>query len=248
MQPEAPEIEEGAAELRLRCRGWGPGRGELSWSRDGRTLEAADPEGAEPPRIRTEGDQLLIGHPVRSDHARYTCRVRSPFGHAEAAADVSVFCESGYASGRGLGSGRSGSRLPGEEGVVGGPVLAGRGGVPGDPNSPGSDPFPHPDGPDPPVIKVSSDRDATPALYVTKGSNVTLRCTAASRPPADIAWSLADPTEAAVPAGPRLLLPAVGPGHAGAYACLAANPRTGRRRRSLLNLTVAGERGRSGLR
>lgn len=99
MQPEAPEVEEGAAELRLRCMGWGPGRGELSWSRDGRTLEAADPEGAEPPRIRTQGDQLLIGHPVRSDHARYTCRVRSPFGHAEAAADVSVFCESGYASG-----------------------------------------------------------------------------------------------------------------------------------------------------
>ncbi|XP_039105308.1 V-set and immunoglobulin domain-containing protein 10-like [Hyaena hyaena] len=186
VQPEAPEVEEGAAELRLRCMGWGPGRGELSWSRDGRTLEAADPEGAEPPRIRTQGDQLLIGHPVRSDHARYTCRVRSPFGHAEAAADVSVFY-----------------------------------------------------GPDPPVIKVSSDRDATPALYVTAGSNVTLRCTAASRPPADIAWSLADPTEAAVPAGPRLLLPAVGPGHAGAYACLAANPRTGRRRRSLLSLTVA---------
>ena len=46
---------------------------------------------------------------------------------------------------------------------------------------------------------------------------MTLRCSAASRPPADIAWSLADPTEAAVPAGPRLLLPAVGPGHAGAY-------------------------------
>lgn len=45
-----------------------------------------------------------------------------------------------------------------------------------------------------------------------------------------------------MPAGPRLLLPAVGPGHAGTYACLAANPRTSRRRRSLLNLTVAGER------
>ncbi|ELK18476.1 Ig-like domain-containing protein FLJ20674, partial [Pteropus alecto] len=46
VQPEAPETEEGAVELRLRCLG---------------------------------------------DHARYTCRVRSPFGHTEAAADVSVF-------------------------------------------------------------------------------------------------------------------------------------------------------------
>ncbi|XP_047567535.1 V-set and immunoglobulin domain-containing protein 10-like isoform X1 [Lutra lutra] len=186
VQPETPETEEGAAELRLRCLGWGPGRGELSWSRDGRTLEATDPEGAEPPRIRTEGDQLLITRPVRGDQARYTCRVRSPFGHTEAAADVSVFY-----------------------------------------------------GPDAPVIKVSSDRDAAPALYVTAGSNVTLRCTATSRPPADITWSLADPAEAAVPSGPRLLLPAVGPGHAGTYACLASNPRTGHRRRSLLNLTVA---------
>ncbi|KAF6289339.1 V-set and immunoglobulin domain containing 10 like [Rhinolophus ferrumequinum] len=186
VQPEAPETEEGAAELRLRCMGWRPGRGELSWSRDGRALEAADPEGAEPPRIHAEGDQLIIARPVRSDHARYTCHVRSPFGHTEAAANVSVFY-----------------------------------------------------GPDPPVVQISSDRDATPALYVTAGSNVTLRCTAASRPPADIAWSLADPAEAAVPAGPRLLLPAVRPGHAGAYGCLAANQRTGRRRRSLLNLTVA---------
>ncbi|KAK2089032.1 V-set and immunoglobulin domain-containing protein 10-like [Saguinus oedipus] len=187
VQPKAPETEEGAAELRLRCLGWRSGRGELSWSQDGRALEAADPEGAEPPRIRLEGDQLVITRPVRSDHARYTCRVRSPFGHREAAADVSVFY-----------------------------------------------------GPDPPIITVSSDRDAAPTLFVTVGSNVTLRCAASSRPPADIAWSLADPAEAAVPAGPRLLLPAVGPGHAGTYACLAANPRTSRRRRSLLNLTVAG--------
>ncbi|XP_053770887.1 V-set and immunoglobulin domain-containing protein 10-like isoform X2 [Desmodus rotundus] len=186
VQPQAPETEEGATELRLRCMGWGPGRGELSWSRDGRVLEAADPGGAELPRIRAEGDELLIARPVRSDHARYTCQVRSPFGHTEAAADVSVFY-----------------------------------------------------GPDPPVITISSDRDAAPALYVTAGSNVTLRCTAASRPPADIAWSLADPAEAAVPAGPRLLLPAVEPGHAGAYACLASNPHTRRRRRSLLHLTVA---------
>uniref|UniRef100_H2NZV9 V-set and immunoglobulin domain containing 10 like n=1 Tax=Pongo abelii TaxID=9601 RepID=H2NZV9_PONAB len=186
VQPQAPETEEGAAELRLRCLGSGPGRGELSWSRDGRALEAAESEGAETPRIRSEGDQLLIARPVRSDHARYTCRVRSPFGHREAAADVSVFY-----------------------------------------------------GPDPPIITVFSDRDAAPALFVTAGSNVTLRCAAASRPPADITWSLADPAEAAVPAGSRLLLPAVGPGHAGTYACLAANPRTGRRRRSLLNLTVA---------
>lgn len=44
-----------------------------------------------------------------------------------------------------------------------------------------------------------------------------------------------------MPAGPRLLLPSVGPGHSGAYACIAANPRTGRRRRSVLNLTVAGK-------
>ncbi|KAL4831997.1 hypothetical protein H8958_018362 [Nasalis larvatus] len=91
VQPKAPETEEGAAELRLRCLGWGPGRGELSWSRDGRALEASESEGAEPPRIRSEGDQLLIARPVRSDHARYTCRVRSPFGRREAAADVSVF-------------------------------------------------------------------------------------------------------------------------------------------------------------
>lgn len=109
MQPEAPETEEGAAELRLRCLGWGPARGELSWSRDGGALDAADPEGAEPPRIRAEGDQLLIARPVRSDHARYTCRVSSPFGHTEAAADVSVFCELEGASGWGQGPGRPGS-------------------------------------------------------------------------------------------------------------------------------------------
>uniref|UniRef100_A0A8C6DKZ3 V-set and immunoglobulin domain containing 10 like n=1 Tax=Moschus moschiferus TaxID=68415 RepID=A0A8C6DKZ3_MOSMO len=186
MQPEAPETQEGAAELRLRCMGWGPGRGELSWMRDGRALDTVESAGAKPPRIRAEGDQLLIAHPVRSDHARYTCRVHSPFGHTETAADVSVFY-----------------------------------------------------GPDLPVITVSSNRDANPALYVTAGSNVTLSCTAASRPPADITWSLADPAEAAVPTGPRLLLPAARPGHAGAYACIARNPRTGSRRRSLLNLTVA---------
>ncbi|KAL6067542.1 hypothetical protein STEG23_026327 [Scotinomys teguina] len=188
VQPRAPETEEGAAELSLRCVGWNPGSGVLSWSRDERALETPDPEGAEPARIRAERDQLLISRPVRSDHARYTCRVSSPFGHTEAAADVSVFY-----------------------------------------------------GPDAPVIRVSSDRDAVPELYVTAGSNVTLHCSAPSRPPADISWSLADPTEAAVPAGPRLLLPSVGPGHAGAYACIAANPRTGRRRRSVLNLTVAGK-------
>ncbi|XP_051030171.1 V-set and immunoglobulin domain-containing protein 10-like [Phodopus roborovskii] len=186
VQPRAPETEEGAAELSLRCIGWNPGSGELSWSRNGRALETPDPEGIEPPRIREERDQLVISRPVRNDHARYTCHVRSPFGHTEAAADVSVFY-----------------------------------------------------GPDAPVIRVSSDRDADPALYVTAGSNVTLHCSAPSRPSADIAWSLADPTEAAVPAGPRLLLPSVGPGHAGAYACIAANPRTGRRRRSVFNLTVA---------
>lgn len=186
MQPEAPETQEGAAELRLRCMGWGPGRGELSWTRDGRALDTVESAGAEPLRIRAEGDQLLIARPVRSDHARYTCRVHSPFGHTEATADVSVFY-----------------------------------------------------GPDLPVITVSSNRDANPAQYVTAGSNVTLSCTAASRPPADITWSLADPTEAAVPAGPRLLLPTVQPGHAGAYACIARNPRTSSRRRSLLNLTVA---------
>ncbi|XP_074075583.1 V-set and immunoglobulin domain-containing protein 10-like [Macrotis lagotis] len=94
-------------------------------------------------------------------------------------------------------------------------------------------------GPDPPVVTVSSDRDASPGRYVSAGSNVTLRCQAAARPPAQLSWSLADPREAAVPAGPRLLLPRVGPAHAGTYACLAANPRTGLRRRGLLNLTVA---------
>lgn len=93
VHPRAPETEEGAAELRLSCMGWNPGSGELSWSRDGRALETSDPEGAEPPRIHAERDQLLISRPVRGDHARYTCQVRSPFGHTEAAADVSVFCE-----------------------------------------------------------------------------------------------------------------------------------------------------------
>lgn len=93
VQPRAPETEEGAAELQLSCVGWKPGSGKLSWSRDGRALESPDPEGTEPPRIRAEQDQLLISRPIRSDHARYTCHVRSPFGHTEAAADVSVFCE-----------------------------------------------------------------------------------------------------------------------------------------------------------
>lgn len=93
VQPREPETEEGAAELRLRCVGWNPGSGKLSWNKDGRALETPDSEGAEPPRVRAERDQLLISRPVRSDHARYTCQVRSPFGHTEAAADVSVFCE-----------------------------------------------------------------------------------------------------------------------------------------------------------
>ena len=112
MQPKAPETQEGAAELRLRCMGWGPGRGELSWTRDGRALDTVGSAEAEPPRIRAEGDQLLFARPVRRDHARYTCRVHSPFGHTEAAADVSVFCEWGEASGRGHRSEGSGSWSP----------------------------------------------------------------------------------------------------------------------------------------
>ena len=112
MQPKAPETLEGAAELRLRCMGWGPSRGELSWTRDGRALDTVESAGAEPLRIRAEGDQLLIERPVRSDHARYTCRVHSPFGHTEAAADVSVFCEYGDASSRGHGSEGLGSWSP----------------------------------------------------------------------------------------------------------------------------------------
>ncbi|MBV97844.1 V-set and immunoglobulin domain-containing protein 10-like, partial [Eschrichtius robustus] len=91
VKPEVPETEEGAAELRLRCVGWRPGRGELSWTRDGRVLGSADPAGVEPLRIRVEGDELLIARPTRSDQARYTCRVHSPFGHTEAATNVSVF-------------------------------------------------------------------------------------------------------------------------------------------------------------
>ncbi|XP_049643543.1 V-set and immunoglobulin domain-containing protein 10-like, partial [Suncus etruscus] len=189
VQPAAPETEEGAPELRLRCLGWAPGQGALSWSRAGRVLGAGDPEGAGPTprdRIRARGDQLLIARPERGDQGRYTCRVRSPLGQAEAAADVSVLF-----------------------------------------------------GPDPPAVSVSSDRDADPARFVSAGSDVRLACSAASRPPAAYAWSLADPAEAAVPAGPRLLLPRVRPEHAGAYACLASNPRTGRSRRGVLNLTVA---------
>lgn len=117
MQPEAPETEEGAVELRLRCLGWAPGCGELSWSRDGRALGTADPEAEEPLRIRAEGDQLLIARPQRSDHAQYTCRVRSPFGHTEAAADVSVFCELGDASARGGALGALASEALGRRGL-----------------------------------------------------------------------------------------------------------------------------------
>ena len=112
VKPEVPETEEGAAELRLRCVGWRPGRGELSWTRDGRVLGSADPAEVEPLRIRVEGDELLIARPTRSDQARYTCRVHSPFGHTEAATNVSVFCECGGASGRGQGSEGSGSWSP----------------------------------------------------------------------------------------------------------------------------------------
>ena len=112
MQPEAPETQEGEAELRLRCMGWGPSRGELSWTQDGRALDTVESVGAEPPRIRAEGDQLLISRPMRCDHARYTCRVHSPFGHSEASANVSVFCEWGDASGWGHGSEGSGSWSP----------------------------------------------------------------------------------------------------------------------------------------
>lgn len=96
MQPANPETEEGAPELRLRCLGWAPGQGALSWSRAGRVLGAGDPEGADPTtgdRIQARGDQLLIARPERGDQGRYTCRVQSPLGQAEAAADVSVLCE-----------------------------------------------------------------------------------------------------------------------------------------------------------
>ncbi|XP_043851704.1 V-set and immunoglobulin domain-containing protein 10-like [Dromiciops gliroides] len=184
--PADPVTEEGAPELRLRCLGARPGQGQLSWSRGGRPLEAASGDDEGPARLRTNGVDLVIARPKRTDQANYTCRVQSPFGVSEATAAVTVLY-----------------------------------------------------GPDPPVITVSSDRDASPAHYVLVGSNVTLRCDVASRPPAELSWSLADPGEAAVPAGPRLLLPGVGPAHTGTYACLAANPRTGLRRRGLLNLTVA---------
>ncbi|XP_036599386.1 V-set and immunoglobulin domain-containing protein 10-like [Trichosurus vulpecula] len=186
MAPADPVTEEGAPELRLRCVGARASQGQLNWSQGGRLLEAGPGDGEGSARLRTDGIDLVIVRPQRTDQANYTCRVQSPFGASEATAAVTVLY-----------------------------------------------------GPDPPVITVSSDRDASPAHYVSVGSNVTLRCNAASRPPAELSWSLADPREAAVPAGPRLLLPGVGPAHAGAYACLAANPRTGLRRRGLLNLTVA---------
>ncbi|XP_028920864.1 V-set and immunoglobulin domain-containing protein 10-like [Ornithorhynchus anatinus] len=94
-------------------------------------------------------------------------------------------------------------------------------------------------GPDPPRITISSDRDADPGRYVTVGSNVTLGCVAPARPPALLAWSLADPGQRAVPSGPSLLLPRVTAAHAGPYACLATNPRTQRSLRAVANLTVA---------
>ncbi|XP_038623157.1 V-set and immunoglobulin domain-containing protein 10-like [Tachyglossus aculeatus] len=94
-------------------------------------------------------------------------------------------------------------------------------------------------GPDPPRITISSARDPDPGRYVTVGSNVSLQCVAPARPPALLAWSLADPGQRAVPWGPSLLLPRVTPAHAGPYACLATNPRTQRRLRAVANLTVA---------
>ncbi|XP_044524433.1 V-set and immunoglobulin domain-containing protein 10-like [Gracilinanus agilis] len=184
--PADPVTEEGATELRLRCVGARSSQGQLSWSQDGRLLDAEGGDGDGPARLRPDGVDLVIVRPKRTDQANYTCRVQSPFGARQATAAVTVLY-----------------------------------------------------GPDPPVITISSDQDESPARYVSVGSNVTLRCNAASRPPAELSWSLADPREAAVPAGPRLLLPRVGSAHTGAYACLAANPRTGLRRRGLLNLTVA---------
>ncbi|ELW69166.1 V-set and immunoglobulin domain-containing protein 10-like protein [Tupaia chinensis] len=89
--PRGSRDRGGGSRAPAALRGVGPGSRGAELERDGLAVEGADPEGAEQPRIRAEGDELLIVRPVRSDHARYTCRVRSPFGHAEAAADVSVF-------------------------------------------------------------------------------------------------------------------------------------------------------------
>uniref|UniRef100_A0A8C3PA62 Uncharacterized protein n=1 Tax=Chrysemys picta bellii TaxID=8478 RepID=A0A8C3PA62_CHRPI len=106
--------------------------------------------------------------------------------------------------------------------------------------SPGSDSVlvPFPDGPEPPTISLSSDRDPEPRRYVRVNSTVGLGCRAPSDPPAQIYWSLADASDPLVPAQPDLTLPRVQLSQAGLYSCLASNPRTQRQLRATLILTV----------
>ncbi|XP_067413585.1 V-set and immunoglobulin domain-containing protein 10-like [Emydura macquarii macquarii] len=93
-------------------------------------------------------------------------------------------------------------------------------------------------GPEPPTIKLSSDRDLEPQRYVQVNSTVTLTCWAPSDPPAQIYWSLADASDPLVPTQPNLTLTRVQLSQAGLYACLASNPQTQRRLRTTLTLTV----------
>ncbi|XP_029769508.1 V-set and immunoglobulin domain-containing protein 10-like, partial [Terrapene carolina triunguis] len=94
------------------------------------------------------------------------------------------------------------------------------------------------DGPEPPTISLSSDRDPEPRRYVRVNSTVGLGCRAPSDPPAQIYWSLADASDPLVPAQPDLTLPRVQLSQAGLYSCLASNPQTQRQLRATLILTV----------
>ncbi|KAH1179670.1 hypothetical protein KIL84_005720 [Mauremys mutica] len=232
--PPALAVSEGAGSAALTC---APVRGTVTWTKDGQSL---DPN----PRYRVSAGTLQISRPERNDSGTYNCTVSNPFSTGAGAAHIRVYCECrpdagvdgpepGQKAGEGGGLGPSGAGIPG---------CLGRGGSRGDQTpSPGSDSVlvPFPDGPEPPTIVLSSDRDPEPRRYVRVNSTVTLACRAPSDPPAQIYWSLADASDPLVPAQPELTLPRVQLSQAGLYSCLASNPQTQRQLRATLILTAS---------